>query len=169
VANKGSIMTPHLLREVRDSNGNLSKRYDPSEWLRPLDADKAAVMDSAMQEVVARGTATAAQVPGFTVGAKTGTAQIGLEPPRSHTWMIAYAGPPGQPPTVAVAVVVLDQPGTGDATGGRIAGPIAQRVLQAALTLPPADQVAAANAAAAAAATTTTSAAPGGVTTTTGR
>lgn len=155
IADGGTIMAPHLLREVRDSNGDVVKRFEPKQWLRPLDPDKAATMDQAMQEVVARGTATTVRIPGVTVGAKTGTAQLGVTPPRSHTWMIAYAGPPGQPPTVAVAVVVLDQPGTGDATGGAIAGPVAKAVLQAALTMPPADQAAAANAA-----TTTTTSTP---------
>jgi cell division protein FtsI/penicillin-binding protein 2 len=47
--------------------------------------------------------------------------------------MIAFGGPPGDP-QVAVAVVVLDQPGESEeATGGAQAGPIVRRVLEAAL------------------------------------
>jgi hypothetical protein len=37
---------------------------------------------------------------------------------------------------VAVAVVVLDQDGGSEATGGRVAGPIARAVLEAALARP---------------------------------
>ena len=47
--------------------------------------------------------------------------------------MIAFGGPPGDP-QVAVAVVILDQPGDlADATGGERAGPIVRKVLDAAL------------------------------------
>jgi peptidoglycan glycosyltransferase len=80
--------------------------------------------------VVERGTATMLATPGVQVGAKSGTAQLGTEPPRQHTWMMAFAGPPGDA-HVAVAVVVLDQ--TGGATGSSVAGPVARAVLDAAL------------------------------------
>ena len=62
------------------------------------------------------------------IAAKTGTAQLGTDPPTSHTWVIAWAGPPGEP-QVAVAVVVERQPGASEATGGRIAAPIAKVVI----------------------------------------
>jgi len=82
---------------------------------------------------VQSGTAVGMQIPGFDVGGKTGTAQLGTTPPRSHTWIMGFAGPPGQPPTVAIAVVVLDQSGANESTGGVVAAPIAKAVLTAAL------------------------------------
>ena len=133
VANGGTIMTPHLMTEVRDSQGNVVESYKPKAWLTPLDQANAAIMRQDMMGVVAGGTATVLQIPGYDVGGKTGTAQLGTVPPRSHTWMIAFAGPPGQPPTVAVSVVVLNQPGASEFTGSQVAGPIAKAVLQAAL------------------------------------
>jgi peptidoglycan glycosyltransferase len=57
------------------------------------------------------------------------------EPERQHTWIVAFAGPPGEA-HLALAVVVLNQEG-GDATGSSVAGPIARTVLDAALALPP--------------------------------
>ena len=87
-----------------------------------------------MIEVVADGTATRLQIPGVEVGGKTGTAQLGTEPPlQSHAWIIAFAGPPGQTPTVAVAVIVEGQDGRQRADrrpGGR---PDRQAVIEAAL------------------------------------
>ncbi len=69
------------------------------------------------------------------MGAKTGTAEAGAVDPGSSidAWMIAFAGPQGQAPTVAVSVVVLDQTGDNEATGARVAGPIAKAMLQATL------------------------------------
>jgi peptidoglycan glycosyltransferase len=131
VANGGVTMKPHVLREVRDSEGDVVERYDIGQWLRPISPDAAAVMKSGMLDVVARGTATRLQIPGYEVGGKTGTAQLGTDPPASHTWIMGFAGPPGDP-QIAVAVVVLNQPGFGsEATGGRVAAPIAQQVMAA--------------------------------------
>jgi peptidoglycan glycosyltransferase len=64
------------------------------------------------------------------VGGKTGTAQLGTTPPSSHAWFICYAGAPGQPPSVAVAVLVEGEPGASEATGGRIAAPIARQLVE---------------------------------------
>jgi peptidoglycan glycosyltransferase len=102
-------------------------------WKEPLSPENAEIMKQAMIGVVQGGTGRAVAIPGFEVGAKTGTAQLGTEPPRSHLWMIAFGGPPGDP-QVAVAAVVLEQLGDSEeATGGEKAGPIVRKVLEAAL------------------------------------
>jgi len=136
VANDGRVMVPHVLREVRDDDGNVVETYDPDVWTTAMDPGTAALMREAMVGVVTDGTAGRLAVPGFTVGGKTGTAQLGTEPPRSHAWILGFAGPPGEPPTIAVAVIVEGQEGASEQTGGRVAAPIAQALLQAYLTNP---------------------------------
>ena len=61
-----------------------------------MDPGTAAILREAMLGVVERGTATRLDVPGFEVGGKTGTAQLGTDPPRSHAWIIGFAGPAGR-------------------------------------------------------------------------
>jgi peptidoglycan glycosyltransferase len=82
-------------------------------------------------QVVERGTGTLAAVPGVSVAGKTGTAQIdGSGAP--HAWFIAFA--PAEAPRVAVAIIVEHGGSFGsEATGGRVAAPIAARVLKVAL------------------------------------
>ena len=128
IANDGEIMEPHLLADVTDDKGTVVKSYDQKVWKTATSPQTAATMRENMKLVVADGTAQALQTPGMDVGAKTGTAQLGTDPPTSHTWVIAWAGPPGEP-QVAVAVVVERQPGASEATGGRIAAPIAKVVI----------------------------------------
>lgn len=133
VANGGVIMKPHMLTEVRNAQGEVVSTYSPGRWLTPMSSTAAATLFEDMVGVVKGGTATGMAIQGCTVGGKTGTAQLGTEPPRSHTWIMGFAGPPGKPPTVAVAVVVLNQSGGSEATGGRVAAPIAKAVLQTTL------------------------------------
>jgi peptidoglycan glycosyltransferase len=130
VANGGTIMKPHVMTEVRDSQGEVIQTYSPSKWLSPMSAEMAATMRQDMIGVVQGGTASRMAIPGYEVGGKTGTAQVGTNPPTSHTWIIGFAGPPGQPASVAVAVVVLNQSGNNEATGGVVAAPIARAVMQ---------------------------------------
>jgi peptidoglycan glycosyltransferase len=88
-------------------------------------------MRQGMREVVTNGSASRLQIPGLDVGAKTGTAQFGPSAPlRSHAWVIAFAGQPGQAATIAVAVIVEDQDGLSESTGGRLAAPIAKKVIE---------------------------------------
>ena len=133
VANGGVVMKPHVMAEIRDDQGEVVRTFQPEEWKRAMSPENAAALRDMMVQVVARGTAGRAAVPGVTVAAKTGTAQTVGE--NSHAWLIAFA--PAEAPRVAVAVIVESQDGLGDTvTGGRIAAPIAQAVLKAALGTP---------------------------------
>jgi len=132
--NKGVIMKPHVLKDVRDSDARVVLNEPIEPWLTPMAEDHAATLRDAMRGVVVSGTGTPAQIPGADVVGKTGTAQLGDG--RVHTWMVAMAGPPNEDPQVAVAVVVLNQSAANsDNTGGQIAGPIAKRVMQKALAV----------------------------------
>lgn len=129
VANDGVIMTPHVMSEVRDQDGEVESEYEPNEWRRAVSSDTAETMRQAMVGVVEDGTATRLAIDGIEVGGKTGTAS--LEPqPGSHAWIIGFAGPPGEQATVAVAVIVESQEGLSEATGGRVAAPIARAVME---------------------------------------
>ncbi len=134
IANDGIIMEPHLMFELRDQQGELVEQFQPKVWRQVLPSRHAGRLRSAMVTTATSGTATGLQVPGFEVGGKTGTAQVdAARPEDTHAWIIGFAGPPGAPPSVAVAVIVESVPGGGQQTGGSVAAPVAQAVLAAAL------------------------------------
>ena len=138
VANDGVIMEPHVMSEVRDDQGNQVAEFDDDELSQPMSPDTAGLLRDAMVSVVTDGTAERLDdgLEDFVVGGKTGTAQLGTPEPQSHAWIIGFAGPPGETPHIAVAVIVEAQPGASEQTGGRVAAPIAARVMQQALTPP---------------------------------
>lgn len=136
LGNGGVMMTPHVMKEVRDSKGRVVKTYSPKPWRTVVSPNTAAIMREAMIGVVQNGTGTAAQISGFEVGGKTGTAQLGTNPPSSHAWFVCYAGLPNQPASVAVAVIVEGEPGVSETTGGAVAAPIARQIAAAVLGAP---------------------------------
>jgi peptidoglycan glycosyltransferase len=85
-----------------------------------------------MVGVVTGGTATDIALPGITLAAKTGTAEVGTTNGLTDDWMIAF-GPAGtgQTPTIAVAVVLPNQ--ASSATGALESGPVVKAVLASAL------------------------------------
>src|SRR5213078_4335976 len=131
IGNGGVEMEPHLVRQILDPQGVPIKTIGPSVFGRPISAQTAAIETNLMEQVVQRGTGTAAQIPGVSVAGKTGTAQTpGGQP---HAWFVAFA--PAQHPRIAVAVVVLNGGSLGsEATGGQVAAPVARAVIQAALS-----------------------------------
>ena len=133
IANDGVVMSPHVVAELSGAEGQDYRTTDPAEWRRAVDPFVAEIMRAAMLNVVSNGTARNLAIPGLEVGGKTGTAQLGTEVPRSHAWIVGFAGRPGGDAEIAVAVIVEAQEGADEQTGGRVAAPIAKRVLEAAL------------------------------------
>jgi peptidoglycan glycosyltransferase len=131
VANHGVLMQPYLVDHTLAPDLSTLDRADPQPLAEPMTAQAAAQLTDMMRQVVEHGTGTAAQIPGVAVAGKTGTAQHATgQPP--HAWFIAFA--PADAPKVAVAVLVENGGGLGsDATGGRVAAPIAKDMIEAVL------------------------------------
>lgn len=131
IANNGAIMQPQVMKEIRDNRGTVIKSAKPQVWKRATSRETAEEVRDLMVQVASRGTATNARIPGIEVAAKTGTAEIGNG--NVHTWLIGFA--PANDPKIAVAVMLENQPGVSESTGGRLAAPIAQTVMKTHLGL----------------------------------
>jgi penicillin-binding protein A len=130
IANKGVLMTPHLMSSIHDSQGSLVQTYTPKAASTVASAQTAQQVTSLMEGVVATGTAAGVGFPAYLCAAvKTGTAQTNATLQQNSDWMIGFA--PANNPQVAVAVVVPQQAVGSDGAG--VAGPIMKAVLEAAL------------------------------------
>lgn len=127
VANNGQIMQPHVAERITDGDDNTVKTIDPKPWRTAMSPQVAATMTTLMISVVEGGTGTAARIPGVSVAGKTGTAQN--ETGSAHAWFVGFA--PAEDPQVAVAVIVEHGGSAGsEATGGRVAAPIAAQMMR---------------------------------------
>jgi peptidoglycan glycosyltransferase len=128
IANDGVQMRPYLIDTMQGPDLTLVDRADVEELRRPVPPDVAARLREMMESVVDGGTGTAAQIDGFDVGGKTGTAQDGDRP--DHGWFIGYAMRSGKP-VVAVAVLLQNAGSGGSREATRIAGEVMRAAIKA--------------------------------------
>src|SRR5207248_10461495 len=53
VANNGTMMTPHVMKDVKDDNGKVLESYTPKHWLKAIEPQTADAIRQAMFGVVA--------------------------------------------------------------------------------------------------------------------
>jgi penicillin-binding protein A len=133
IADGGTIMNPHVLGHVTNSQNQVISTYQPKAWVQATSAATAAEVTQLMLSVVnsPNGTGTAARIPGVAVAAKTGTAQTGTG--QINAWFAAFA--PAANPTIAVAVLLPNQPSANEYQGGTLAAPIAKAMIEAYLNV----------------------------------
>ena len=118
-----------MVARIVAPDGRVVLRQRPALVRQAVTRDTAASVARMMRLAVERGTGTAAQIPGWSVGGKTGTGETGV-PGSNTTWFIAFASRDEDTPAeLAIAVVLEDQAGT----GGTTAAPIARTVMEAIL------------------------------------
>jgi membrane peptidoglycan carboxypeptidase len=132
VANGGELVEPRVIRAVyRDG-----RRYavQPKVLRRTISGETAATLTGIMEEVVERGTAKAAQIPGYTIAGKTGTAAKLIGGRYSHAdYNASFVGfAPSRDPAVTI-IVVIDSPRAKGYYGGSVAAPIFRRIAEATL------------------------------------
>lgn len=126
----GRLMEPQVVDRIVAPGGKVVRRQRPTLVRRAVSAGTARSVAEMMRLAVERGTGTAAQIPGWSVGGKTGTGETGV-PGSNTTWFIAFASRDEDTPAeLAVAVVLENQSGTGGVTAAPIARAVMEAILQ---------------------------------------
>lgn len=123
VANGGTVMTPYVVDRILEPDGAILTKTGAEVYREAIEPQTAAELAAIMELVVESGTGTAARIPGVRVAGKTGTAETGRQG-QNDVWFIGFA--PVEAPTIAIAVALSDQAGT----GGALAAPIARAVME---------------------------------------
>lgn len=128
VANGGTLLTPHVVREIRDKDGRVvlpaGPRIEGSVGVSP---ENLAIVRDAMRQAVTWGTAKDGGTAIVSVAGKTGTAEFGQRfadnTYLTHAWFSGFA--PYENPEIAVTVF-LEQ-----GVGATNAAPLASRIFNA--------------------------------------
>ena len=131
IANDGVLLTPRLVREITDKDGNLIERFEPEVVRQVISRESAQEILYMMELSVSDGTGRNAYIEGYRVGGKTGTAQKagpgGYIPGKFVASFLGVA--PVDDPRLVVLVIV-DEPQGYPHYGGTLAAPIFQRVVE---------------------------------------
>lgn len=141
VANDGLLLRPQLVREIRNSKGEVVKKFESEPIRQVVSKETAQLARKLLGNVVAEGTGQNAQIDGYDIGGKTGTAQRYGK--RAYdTSFIGFV--PVEDPQLVILVVlynVTSYPHFGSQTAAPIFQKVARNVLRD-LKIPPQHQTA---------------------------
>lgn len=128
VINGGDYYEPHMVKQIVDENGGVINNIEPTILRKTISSETSEFMRNALFEVVSNGTARKAQVAGYTIGGKTGTAE---KLPRGNgKYLLSFIGfAPVENPQVVVYVTV-DEPNVEDQASSGLGTIIAQSIFQ---------------------------------------
>ncbi len=139
IANGGVLMGPWVVKAIVSKEGRVVKEFEPTPVRRVISQETAYKLTNILKRVVTQGTGTRAQVSGYEVAGKTGTAQ--KTDPKTGKYsqdktIASFLGwVPADNPRILILVVV-DEPkglfyeGRMVHYGGLIAAPVFREVAQ---------------------------------------
>lgn len=126
VVNGGELLRPRIIKEYRDSDGNVTRKTERIVVRRVISESTSEAMRGYLEGVVRDGTGSGAKIAGQRVGGKTGTSE---KQPRDGRKIASFCGfAPANDPQVII-LLMLDEPtpGVGEGNtnggGGAIAAP----------------------------------------------
>lgn len=136
VVNGGRLMKPYLVEAILDEDGNETQAVSPTVVANPISSETSATMRDLLGSVVSEGGGKNARVDGWSVGGKTGTAQIYKNGRiESNLHIGSFVGfAPVEDPEVAVLVIV-DEAQVKPDYGGTTAAPFAAQIFTEILPL----------------------------------
>ncbi|PKL02555.1 MAG: hypothetical protein CVV55_03840 [Synergistetes bacterium HGW-Synergistetes-2] len=131
IANGGNLLRPHIVSKVVDSSGNIVYNEE-RQFLRTVLSPQVALwLQRAMVDTVVKGTGRNGAVPGISIAAKTGTAQIAERGEYAKgRWVSSFAGFWPSSDARYVVLVVIGEPSKGKYYGGDVAAPVFRRIVE---------------------------------------
>ncbi len=131
IANGGTLVKPHLVKEIRSPDGKVLQTIGKTEVRRVITEETARELSLAMERVIEEGTGKQAFIEGYHLAGKTGTSQKvvgGRVSTESHIASFIGFGPADAPRLLVL--VIVDEPGAGQYFGGQVAAPVFQAVMR---------------------------------------
>ena len=135
VANGGYLLTPHLVKEVVDSEGNTVKSFGVEQKRQVISEKTASTLATVLEQGVSGGAgAKNAYVAGYRVAAKTGTSEKidkknEMGDGRDYYVCSCVGFAPAEDPKIAV-IFLVDEPTKGVLYGSTVAAPYLANIMR---------------------------------------
>ena len=106
--NGGNYYEPHIVKSIQDANGNVIETKEAVLEKRTVSQETSELLKSYMYSVVENGSGVYAQVDGYDIGGKTGTAE--KLPRGENKNLLSFIGYAPQDNPEVVVYVVVDEP-----------------------------------------------------------
>ena len=127
ILNGGTYYQPHVVKKILDDKGNTVKTIEPTIVRETISKETSDLLKDYMYATVSKGTAKYAKVEGYSMGGKTGTAE--MLPRHNGQYLVSYIGfAPVEEPQVLIYVVVK-RPNVADQADSKYAQTIAKNIL----------------------------------------
>ena len=129
--NGGYYYEPHIVKQIQDEEGNVIETKDPVLLRKTVSKETSDTVKQYMKAVMDYGTGRSAQVEGYEIGGKTGTAE---KLPRGNgKYLLSYIGfAPLDNPEIAIYVVV-DEPNVAMQADGSLTLGLSKAIMEEAL------------------------------------
>ncbi len=124
--NGGYYYQPHVVKEIRDADGNLVKNISTEAQYSTISASTSDFITEALIQTVEDGTGHYVALEGYTLGGKTGTAE--KLPRGSGEYVISFASFVQTDEPELLLYVVIDNPGIADKNSSMWAQLLSQEI-----------------------------------------
>ena len=131
IVNGGYYYKPHVVSEIASDNGNTVQVFDKTLMRTTVSKTTSEWMKNALYETVEDGTGKAAQVAGYKIGGKTGTAE--KLPRGGKERLVSFVGAAPIDDPQLVVYVVVDEANAEDQGQSSFASTIASNIFSEAL------------------------------------
>ena len=137
VVNGGYLLEPHVVSEVLDSEGNVIQKNSRTVVRQVISEETSKTMCQLIESVVTEGTAKNAQVVGYRIGGKTGTAektdQKDENGQQTRDKIVSFVGIAPMDDPKYVVLVALDTPSSSSGyyiSGGQMGAPTVAAIFE---------------------------------------
>ena len=137
VVNGGYLLEPHVVSEVLDSEGNVIQKNSRKVVRQVISEETSKTMCQLIESVVTEGTAKNAQVVGYRIGGKTGTAektdQKDENGQQTRDKIVSFVGIAPMDDPKYVVLVALDTPSSSSGyyiSGGQMGAPTVAAIFE---------------------------------------
>ena len=122
--NGGNLVTPHLVSQLLDSDGNVVEDLTPDIRRQVISEETSRTIRNILQKNVTDGNGGHAYIAGYRVGGKSGTSQK-LDTPQDNDYIASFLGvAPCDDPEIAILIFFDTPTGPDGYYGGPLAGPV---------------------------------------------
>lgn len=133
LVNGGNYYQPHVVKKIADADGNTISTIEPTLLKKTVSKSTSDTLKGYLKNVVANGTGKVAKVDGYSMGGKTGTAQMYDETThlrKRGCYLVSFIGCVPVDDPQLVIYTIIDQPNVQDQPHSNYAQNLTREILK---------------------------------------